>query len=143
MASIIHELFFDAPIEKVWKAVSTSDLIADWLMPNDFKPEVGHEFTFQTDPVPPHFDGIVHCKVTEVDPPKRLAYSWVGGPLVNSYATYDLSPDGPGTRLRFEHAGFDLENPVQKIAFDAMKGGWSHFDVRLRDIIDNIPDEEK
>jgi len=39
-------------------------------MPNDFKPVVGHAFTFRTEPVSQHgFDGVVHCEVLDLEPP--------------------------------------------------------------------------
>jgi len=58
----------DAPIEKVWNAISTSDTLASWLMPNNFKLEMGYEFTFRS--VPQNgLDGIVHCKVMEIVAP--------------------------------------------------------------------------
>lgn len=50
------------PPSRVWAAITSSAALARWLMPNDFEPKVGHEFTFRTDPAP-GFDGIVHCKV--------------------------------------------------------------------------------
>jgi len=36
--------------------------MADWLMPNDFQPRLGHKFQFRTKPAP-GFDGIVNCEV--------------------------------------------------------------------------------
>jgi uncharacterized protein YndB with AHSA1/START domain len=54
--------------------------MADWLMPNDFTPELGHCFQFRTKPVP-GFDSIVNCKVLEINPPRKLVLSWRGGPL--------------------------------------------------------------
>lgn len=38
----IHkQAVFHASIEKVWEAVATSEGIAAWFMPNDFRPEIG------------------------------------------------------------------------------------------------------
>ena len=59
-------------------ALTDRAALAAWLMPNDFLPEVGHRFAFRTKPAP-GFDGTVHCEVLTVDPPRELAYSWVGG----------------------------------------------------------------
>jgi hypothetical protein len=42
-----------------------SALIAEWLLPNDFKPEVGHRFTLRSQP-PPGWNGSVNCEVTIV-----------------------------------------------------------------------------
>ena len=58
MAAIEVDQFVGRPVEQVWRALTDPDLLARWLMPNDFKPVVGHQFTFRTEPVPQHgFDG--------------------------------------------------------------------------------------
>ena len=64
MASIEVDEFLPRPPGRVWQALTDPALLARWLMPNDFKPVVGHAFTFRTEPVPRHgFDGIVACEV--------------------------------------------------------------------------------
>ncbi|CAG1010793.1 hypothetical protein PHYC_03930 [Phycisphaerales bacterium] len=45
---------------------------AEWLMPNDFKPLVGHRFWFKTDPIP-FCEDHTECEVVECEPPRRLA----------------------------------------------------------------------
>ncbi|GAB3975017.1 hypothetical protein GCM10029978_058060 [Actinoallomurus acanthiterrae] len=40
------------PPARVWRALTDPDLMARWLMPNDFKPAIGHAFTFRADPIP-------------------------------------------------------------------------------------------
>src|SRR5215213_8576330 len=75
-------------------------------MENDFAPRVGHAFTFRTPPQP-GFDGIVRCTVLELDPPRRLVYSWQGGPMKQpTTVTWTLKSVPEGTRLRLEHTGF-------------------------------------
>ena len=54
--SIIVDYRLSAAPAKVWRALTEPELLADWLMPNDIKPLVGHDFTFRTDPAP-GFDG--------------------------------------------------------------------------------------
>jgi uncharacterized protein YndB with AHSA1/START domain len=92
------------PIERVWRALTDSNAMADWLMENDFKPEIGHRFQFHTKPAP-GFDGIVNCEVLELHPPSRLAFSWKGGGI-DTIATFTLKPVPEGTHLRLEHTGF-------------------------------------
>jgi uncharacterized protein YndB with AHSA1/START domain len=122
--SITHETVLPYPPERVWAALTDSSTIEKWLMPNDFEPRLGHRFTFTTQPIPAaSFDGIIRCEVVEIDPPRRLAYSWTGGGLITK-VTYRLEPDGSGTRLHFEHSGFDLDNPIHKMAHDGMSAGW-------------------
>jgi uncharacterized protein YndB with AHSA1/START domain len=99
-----YEVVYPHPIEKVWRIVTDSDAIAEWLMPNDFEPRVGHKFQFRTKPRP-GFDGVVHCEVLEVAPPHRVAYTWRGGGI-DTVVTITLSPRGNDTKLVLEHSGF-------------------------------------
>ncbi|MBO0703849.1 MAG: SRPBCC domain-containing protein [Candidatus Dormibacteraeota bacterium] len=137
--SIRREVFYPHPPERVWRALTDPAALALWLMPNDFQPRLGHRFTFQTEPLPPDFDGIVHCEVTELDPPRRLAYTWSGGPGVDTLVRYRLEREDTGTRLHFEQSGFDLDQPGQRAAFDAMSPGWGRmFDDVLRQVIADL-----
>lgn len=128
--SIVVESELRHPPEKVWRALTEPDLIASWLMPNDFQPKVGHRFTLRTRPAP-GFDGIVHCEVLAVEPQRRLSYSWRGGsPERRGYGaeldtvvtwTLEPLPDG-GTRLRLDHDGFTAN---QDPTFNILKQGWA------------------
>jgi uncharacterized protein YndB with AHSA1/START domain len=103
---LLFETIYPVPPERVWQALTDSRALAEWLMENDFAPRVGHSFTFRTPPRP-GFDGIVRCTVLELDPPRRLAYSWLGGPLKRpTTVTWTLAAVPEGTRLRLEHTGF-------------------------------------
>jgi uncharacterized protein YndB with AHSA1/START domain len=101
---LAFEVIYPHPPQRVWRALTDPALIARWLMQNDFAPTVGHKFRFRMPPQP-GFDGIVHCEVLEADPPRRLAYSWRGGPI-DTHVQYTLEPLEGGTRLRLEHTGF-------------------------------------
>ncbi|HEU5419253.1 MAG TPA: SRPBCC domain-containing protein [Streptosporangiaceae bacterium] len=92
------------PPSQVWAALTSSDGLAAWLMPNDFAPEVGRPFTLRTKPAP-GFDGIVRCQVLELDPPSRMVWSWRGG-NIDTTVTFTLTPAGSGTRLRMHQVGF-------------------------------------
>jgi uncharacterized protein YndB with AHSA1/START domain len=98
------EAVYPYPIEKVWRAITDPKAISQWLMENDFEPKLGHKFMFRSKPQP-GWDGIVNCEVLELDPPRRLSYSWSGGGL-NTMVTFLLEPATKGTRLRLEHKGF-------------------------------------
>jgi uncharacterized protein YndB with AHSA1/START domain len=122
--SIEVDEFLAHPPSKVWRALTDPDLLARWLMPSDFKPVVGHRFTFHTRPIASiGFDGIIPCEVLGLDEERLLRISWGGGAL-NTTVTWRLVAEGRGTRLFVEHAGFDLDDPVQAIAFRGMGSGW-------------------
>jgi uncharacterized protein YndB with AHSA1/START domain len=113
MTKIIkHQFSFSHPVETVWEYLTDSDLLASWLMKNDFKPIIGHEFQFRTGPIPAmNFDGIFYCKVLAIVPFKHLSYSWNSGSgdgniSLESVVDWHLEPTEKGTDLFLEHSGF-------------------------------------
>lgn len=98
------ERVYPHPRDRVWRALVDRDLLAQWLMPNDFAPRVGHRFTFRTDPGP-GFDGIVHCEVLELVEQQRLVLSWAAGPI-DTRISFTVSDAAGGTRLLVEQSGF-------------------------------------
>ncbi|WP_050421145.1 SRPBCC family protein [Bradyrhizobium tropiciagri] len=115
--------------DRIWRTLTTSELLMKWLMPNDFQPSVGHRFNFRTKPMG-DWDGVVHCEVLDCDPPRLLRYSWKGGADTNpdygskldSVVTWTLTPVEGGTQVRMVHDGFVF--PGNRFAFDMMSPGW-------------------
>lgn len=95
--------YFPHPPQKLWRALTTPELMAQWLMPNDFQPEVGHMFTFWAKPVAKTgFSGRIVCQVLDVQPRKVLSISWADADQPDGMATtvtWTLHPEGKGTRL--------------------------------------------
>ena len=91
--------------EKVWRALTDPRAIAQWFMHNDFEPRVGHRFQFRVEPRRRGWSGIVDCQVLEVDPPRRLVYSWRGNGL-DTIVAWTVEAIGESTRVRLEHTGF-------------------------------------
>ena len=98
------EAFYDVPPESVWHALTDSAALSQWLMPNDFVLAPGHKFQFRDTPRG-GWDGIVHCQVTELEPGRRLTYSWKSEKL-DTTVTWTIEPQRGGTRLTLEHSGF-------------------------------------
>jgi uncharacterized protein YndB with AHSA1/START domain len=122
--AIVHEVVYAHPPRRVWRALTDSAALADWLMPNDFLPRVGHRFTFRAEPQP-GFSGIVRCEVLELSEPKRIAWSWQGDPpMPVTTVTFTLEPVGEGTRLRLEHAGFAAGGELSLTIRDILDQGW-------------------
>ena len=126
--SIHHKFFFSHPPEVVWEYLTKAELISEWLMENDFKPIVGHQFQFRSRPAPAiDFDGIVYCTVLEIIPFKKLSYSWKCGPgngkiTLDSLVVWTLIAKDNGTELLLENSGFkEMENFA---IFSAMNEGW-------------------
>jgi len=125
--TIQREFLIPQPREQVWRAISNSASLAEWMFPNDFEPRVGHQFTFQVPPNPKmKFEGIVvNCEVLECEPPSRLSFSWSAGGLVDTRVSFQLEPDGEGTRVLFEHSGFDVSQPWVEQALRGAEFGWA------------------
>jgi uncharacterized protein YndB with AHSA1/START domain len=136
VSSIETDLFLPHSPERVWNALTDPSLLAQWLMPNDFEPVVGHRFTFTTQPVPaPKFEGIIHCEVLTLDPPRTMSISWKGGNL-DTTVTWRLAPEGIGTRLLLSHDGFDDSDASQLLTKKILGGGWNgHLAARLERIL--------
>lgn len=124
--AIVIEMTYPHPIERVWRALTSRDALAAWLMPNDFEPRVGHAFTFRAQPQE-GWSGAVHCRVTALEPFQRVAYTWQGGgsELPETLVTFTLAPEGTGTRLRLEHSGFAAGGPQGLTVRDILASGWS------------------
>jgi len=108
------ERTYDAPVEKVWKAITDKDQIKQWSFDiKAFKPEVGFEFQFYGGTVEKQYLHL--CKVLEVVKFKKLKYTWrYDGYEGNSIVTFDLFAEGKKTRVRLTHEGlesFPKSNP--------------------------------
>lgn len=127
------------PREKVWRALTEPELLARWLMPNDFEARVGHRFTFQAEPAP-GFDGVVHCEVQELEPPVRLVLSWSGGPI-DTVVTFVLEETPAGTTLTMEQSGFEGLKQWLVRAMLAL-GTRTIYGRRLPAVLDDMEGEE-
>ncbi|WP_224752525.1 SRPBCC family protein [Metabacillus arenae] len=132
---IKQKVIFEAPIQKVWDTVSTSEGISSWFMPNDFEPKLGHEFHLQS-PFGPS-----PCKVIELDPPNRLSFTWDIEGWVVSFILKEL--DGK-TEFTLIHGGWEnlgetvgKANEKTSVIRDRMNHGWGGIIERLRKDVEN------
>ena len=94
MGSINLEATYPHPPERVWAALTDRRAMAEWLMPNDFEPRLGHRFQFRVANAK-GWSGIVDCVVTELVPPRHLAYSWKSD-KVETHVRWTLEAAGSG-----------------------------------------------
>ena len=129
--TLVVERVFPHPPEKLWRALTETPLITQWLMNNDFEPVVGRRFQFRADPVP-NWNGIIDSEVLIVEPLKQLSYRWNSLGL-DSVVLWTLTPAEGGTHVRMEHSGF---RPDQQQAFGGAKYGWQRFLGALERVLD-------
>jgi len=124
---IRNQWIYEQIPNEVWGYFTQAELIALWLMPNNFKPILGHEFQFQTKPIPSlDLDGIFYCKVLEIVYLKKLSYTWRGGSgngifTLDTVVEWNFEPYEKGTKLSLKHSGFKDANFS---IFTGMTDGW-------------------
>jgi uncharacterized protein YndB with AHSA1/START domain len=140
-APFVIERVFDAPVSRVWKALTVRDHIGEWFMDLDgFEPEEGYEFTL----VAEHKDKrYVHlCRVMEVIEQQKLSYSFRFQNTDGiTYVTWELFPEGRKTRLRLTHEGLEkIAHAGPDYGRKNFAQGWtSFFDQRLVQFLQRSP----
>ena len=123
-------VIFNAPIAKVWKGVATSEGLAAWYMPNNFKPILGQEFYVD--------DGRFHanCKVTEINPEHRLGFTFGK----DWHILFELKDLGGKTEFTLIHSGWDANKVTEfgqshTVIREVMERGWGDL-TKLRQFVE-------
>ena len=133
--SISFEFELNHPPEKVWRALTDPALLAEWLLPViGLELEPGTAFTFKTQPYP-GWDGVVNCRMLEIEPQRKLSYAWTV-PFLDTVVTFTLTPTATGTRLSLVQSGF---KPDQKRESGGARYGWKMMGAKLVDLLARIP----
>jgi uncharacterized protein YndB with AHSA1/START domain len=132
--TISFELDLHHAPEKVWRALTEPELLAQWLLPViDLKLEPGAAFTFKTQPYP-GWDGTVNCQFVEIETHRKLKYKWTV-PFLDTVVTFTLTPTATGTRLSVVQSGF---TPDQKRESGGARYGWKMMGDKLVELLAKI-----
>src|SRR6266404_806097 len=123
--AVVIERTFNAPIARVWKALTNVDDMRRWYFDlKEFRPEVGFEFEFVVEHKGMKYHHL--CKVTEVISQKKLAYTWrYKGHEGDSLVTLELFADGDKTRLKLTHGGLETFPKTAAFARKNFEAGWT------------------
>ena len=135
--AVVVERTLNAPVSRVWSALTDVDQMRQWYFDlKEFRPTVGFEFDFVVE----HEGNRYHhlCKVTDVVPQKKIAYTWrYKGEPGDSLVTFELSPQGEGTRLKLTHTGIDTFPKTLAYARKNFETGWTQIvDSELRQFVE-------
>jgi uncharacterized protein YndB with AHSA1/START domain len=123
--AVMMERTLNAPVARVWSALTDVDQMRQWYFDlKEFRPEVGFEFEFVVE-----HEGMKYhhlCKITEVIPQKKIAYTWrYKGEPGNSLVIFELFREEENTRLKLTHTGIDTFPKTPAYARKKFEAGWT------------------
>lgn len=136
---LVVERVLNAPVSKVWQAITDNSKMKQWYFDlKAFKAEVGFEFQFAGQGR--KGEQYIHlCRVTEVIPEKKLAYSWKYKDYPGeSVVSFELFPEGNKTRLVLTHRGLDsFPSDSPDFAIESFTEGWTAIvGTNLKDFVE-------
>jgi uncharacterized protein YndB with AHSA1/START domain len=129
--AVQREIAIDATPETVWQFLVDPEKATRWMgVKASFDARPGG--LYQVEVIP---GNTARGEFVELDPPRRLVYTWGWEPGGMEKSTLpgastieiELVPDGEGTLLRFTHRDLPSEAAVQSHTH-----GWDHYLDRLR-----------
>lgn len=141
---IRRTVLLDAPLDRLWRAISESDQFGRWfgatfggpfvpgtrvagrITPTTVDPEVAK---LQA----PHAGTPFEVIVERVEPMRHFAFRWhpyaaaPGEPQVTTLVEFELEPVDDGVRLTVTESRFDAVPLAHRAkAYEANEGGWEH-----------------
>jgi len=142
---VVVERTYNAPVKSVWEAITNIEKMQQWYFPmlEEFEPEVGFETRFDVT-TPDKVYGHI-WKIKEVIPFKKISYEWkFGGYPGDSVVSWELFPDGEGTRLVLTHTGVETfrVDLHPDLAINNFVAGWTDFiGTKLREYVEEQTEE--
>lgn len=122
---IIVERIVNAPVARVWKAITDKKLMKEWYFDiASFEPRVGFEFQFEGGPEDRKY---IHlCKITEVVENKKFQHTWrYKGYEGDTLVTWELTDMGNQTKVRLTHTGLETFPKIADFDRKNFEAGWS------------------
>jgi uncharacterized protein YndB with AHSA1/START domain len=134
--AIVIDRTLNVPVARVWEALNDVDEIRQWYFDlREFKPKAGFEFEFVVE----HEGHSYHhlCRVTEVIPQRKLAYTWrYKGERGDSLVTFELFAEGGKTRLKLTHTGIETFPKTPAYARKNFEAGWTGIATELENFLE-------
>ncbi|HTD98126.1 MAG TPA: SRPBCC domain-containing protein [Mucilaginibacter sp.] len=131
---LIIERTLNAPVTKVWKALTNLEQLAQWFSKlDDFKPEPGFEFTIYD-----HY--ISSCQVIEAIENKKLSYSLSFNEFpAHTIVTFELFDEGDKTGIKLTHSGIQKIHTALNTDFgkEQFNQGWNGLLTALQRFLEN------
>lgn len=131
-ATLTIQRLLPGPVERIWRYLTESDLRRKWLAAGDMELVLGapFELVWRNDELTsppgrrPEGFGAEHrmeSRITELDPPRRIGFSWAGSGDV----TIELEPRGDRVLLTLVHRRLP-----DRTTISCVSAGWhAHLDI--------------
>jgi len=124
MTVIRKQITVNATRETVWRYFADPDLLAGWLMRNNFTGKEQDEFQFFAQPSR-DWDGTVNCKLVEFRRPTKVVFTWdandIGG---DTLVTIELIAQGTRTLIKLVHENFENASSDVAPIVERHEAGW-------------------
>ncbi len=141
-ATLKIQRLLPGPIERVWRYLTESNLRRQWLAAGEMEMKVGtpFELVWRNDELtnppgqrPPGFgdEHRMQSRITELDPPRKLAFAWGGSGDVS----FELEPKGSEVLLTVIHRRLPDRRTLLLVG-----AGWHmHLDLLVARVAGNEP----
>jgi uncharacterized protein YndB with AHSA1/START domain len=133
--AIISEIQISAPADRVFKALTDGGELTRWFTSPEcpvkswnMDARIGGRYSYATEKGSIVVNGVsefeCHGEILECDPPRVLAYTWIGNwhddPASRTVVRWDLTPSQGGTHVKVTHSGL-ASLPIARKDYS---GGW-------------------
>jgi uncharacterized protein YndB with AHSA1/START domain len=141
--TIEREIVIDAPVARVWEALTVPEQIASWFGDRaevDLRPGGSATFSWEE-------HGSFPIAIERVEPQQVFSWRWsqevnaVPAPGNSTLVEFTLTPEGTGTRLRVVESGFAslaMPEAEQSRHREMNTQGWHQELDELRDFVQRI-----
>ncbi|GAB0156855.1 SRPBCC domain-containing protein [Chryseobacterium sp. Alg-005] len=124
---IIVEYKVNAPIEKVWKALTDKKEMQSWYFDiPDFELREGNEFNFYETGEEKKYHH--RCEILEIIPEQTLKHSWAYPEFSKekTIVTWEIIPEDDGTLIRLIHEGIEKFRELgETFSRNSFTAGWN------------------
>lgn len=137
--TICKEIIINAPVSKVWKALTEQKQIEKWFMaPDNFIPEIGTTFHMTGTKDGESFPHT--CTILEAIPEKKLSYTWnmsaIDGETI---VAWELEEQGTATKLTLTHSQWNkVKFNTPSLSHNDFINGWNHFTNKLKEYSETL-----
>jgi uncharacterized protein YndB with AHSA1/START domain len=122
--AIVASVEIAAPPERVFRAMTTAEVASWWVRPgvfttDEWSGDVRVGGRWRSSGVARGERYQLEGEFLEVDPPRKLTFTWQRAGMAPTTVTYLLEPHAGGTRVTLRHDGFTVPEACEQVTM-----GW-------------------